>query len=110
LQNTDGRAREENLDKGIGRGMVWHFDGRVVYVCFFKVVTGEWNTEGVFFGSSSSGHVRVPPLHDDREGKKRWEAVQERSCPLLGGYFDSELKLVDELGGVIFLASPALGF
>jgi hypothetical protein len=31
------------------RGMVWHFDGRVVHVCFFKVVTGEWNTEGVFF-------------------------------------------------------------
>jgi hypothetical protein len=24
-----------------------------------------------------------------------------------GGYFDSQLKLVDELGAVIFLASPA---
>jgi hypothetical protein len=46
---TDGRARKENVDKGIGGGMVWHFDGRVVYVCFCKVVTDEWNTEGVFF-------------------------------------------------------------
>ena len=106
LQITDGRAREENLDKGIRGGMVWHFDGRVVYVCFFKVVTGEWNTEGVFFGSSSSGHVRVPPLHDGREGKRGGKLFSSgKKLSTSGGYFDSQLKLVDELGAVIFVAS-----
>jgi hypothetical protein len=52
-QITDGGARDI-WTKALGHGV--HFDR--VDVCFFKV--GEWNTEGIVFGSSSSGHVRAP--------------------------------------------------
>jgi hypothetical protein len=53
LQITDRGARDI-WTKALGHGV--HFDKGG---CLF-LQGGEWNTEGIVFGSSSSGHVRVP--------------------------------------------------
>jgi hypothetical protein len=50
--------------KALGHGV--HFD-RAVDVCFFTVVSGI--QRGLFFGPSSSGHVRVPSIPHGERGK-----------------------------------------
>lgn len=88
LQITDGReSTEGECGQRHCGGMVWHFDGRVVYF-----VSSRWWVEyrGGVFGSSSSGHVRVPSPPWWQREEKRWRAaVQERSCPLLGLFWIS---------------------
>jgi len=101
LQITDVNAWLERLDKDIGAWCGILMVG--VYVCFFKVVSGI--QRGLFFGSSSSGHVRVasPMMREE----KRWRPVQERNCPVLGAILILDrLELVDDPWAVT-LASPA---